>query len=121
LVDSTTAILDQETGQVVIPPLLVAVDGAALAVMPSEKSDGAPPAPGRYPVRAWVSVAGDKPSAETAAARVVALAAGSDGRGAGSAPAVLQTVSTVIRGAVWAVSPVLDAAAVVRTLNQAVP
>jgi hypothetical protein len=118
--DSRTADLDQETGQVVIPSPLVAVDSAALAVMPSEKSDGQPPDPGCYPVRAWVAVAGDEPSAETAAARVMSLAAGSDGLGTGSGRAVLQTALTVLRGAVWAVSPALDPAAIVRTLNQAV-
>jgi hypothetical protein len=123
LADSRTADIDQETGQVVIAPPLVAVDGEALAVTPSEKSDGPPPAPGHYPVRVWVAVAGDQPSGETAAARVVALAAGSDGleAGAGAGPAVLQTALTVLRGAAWAVSPALDAGAIVRTLNQAVP
>jgi hypothetical protein len=121
LADSRTADLDQETGQVVIPPPMVAVDGAALAVLPGETSDGLPPAPGRYTVRAWVSVAGDEPSAETAATRVVSLAAGSDSLGAGSGHAVLQTALTVFRGAVWAVSPTLEAAAIVRALNQAVP
>ncbi len=120
LADSRTADLDQETGQVVIPSPLVAIDGAALAVMPREKSDRPPPAPGRYPVRAWVAVAGDEPAAETAAAGVVSLTAGSDGLRAGSGRAVLQTAWTVLRGAVWAVSPTLDAATIVRTLNGAV-
>jgi Coenzyme PQQ synthesis protein D (PqqD) len=120
LADSRTADLDQETGQVVIPSPLVAIDRAALAVMASEKSDGQPPAPGRYPVRAWVAVAGDEPSAETAAARVVSLASGSDGLRAGSGRAVLQTARTVLREAVWAVSPTLDPATIIRTLNAAV-
>jgi hypothetical protein len=121
LADSRTADLDQETGQVVIPAPLVAVDGAALAVMPSEKSDGQPPAPGRYPVRAWVAVAGDEPAPETAAGRVMSLAARADRIGAESGRAVLQTALTVLGGAAWAVSPTLDAAAIVRTLKQAVP
>jgi hypothetical protein len=121
LADSRTADLDQETGHVVIPSPLVGVDGAALAVMPGEKSDGQPPAPGRYPVRAWVAVAGHEQSPETAAARVMSLAARSDGLGAGSRRAVLQTALTVLRRAVWAVSPTLDAATIARTLNQAVP
>jgi hypothetical protein len=121
LADSRTADLDQETGQLVITSPLVGVDGAALATMPREKSDGQPPAPGRYPARAWVAVAGDEPSAETAAARVMSLAAGSHGLGAGSGRAMLQTALTVLAGAAWAVSPTLDAAAIVRALNQAVP
>jgi hypothetical protein len=121
LADSRTADLDQETGQVVIPSPLVTVDGTALAVLPGEKSDGQPPTPGSYPVRAWVAVAGDEQSPETAAARVISMAAGSDGLGSGSGRAVLQTVMRVFRGAAWAVSPTLDAAAIVRTLNQAVP
>jgi hypothetical protein len=120
LADSRTADLDQETGQVVIPSPLVPVDGTTLALMPSDKSDGQPPAPGRYPVRAWVAVSGDEPSAETAAARVVSLAAGFDGLGAESGRAVLQTALTVLRGAAWVVSPTLEAAAIVSALNGAV-
>jgi hypothetical protein len=122
LADSRTADLDQETGQVVISSPVVAVDGAALALLPSEKSDGQPPAPGRYPVRAWVALAGsEEPSGETAAARMMSLASSSDSLGAGSGRALLQTSLRVLRGAAWAVSPTLDAATIVRTLDQAVP
>ncbi len=40
LADSRTADLDQETGQVVIPSPRVAINGAAVDAMPSDKSDG---------------------------------------------------------------------------------
>jgi hypothetical protein len=121
LADTVGADLDPESGDVIIPAPMVSVDAAALAELPADRSDGVPPAPGRYPVSVWVAVGGTGPMPETAAARVVALAAGSESLTPASAPTVLQATLAMLRRAIWAVSPTLDSSAIVRTLTQSVP
>ncbi len=121
LADTTNVDLDPTTGDVVIAPPSVPVNREALAQLESPGRDHPPPAPGTYPVRAWVVVPARDPAAGTAAARVADVAAGADGLSTGSARVVLEAIRRMLDRAVWAVSPALDAAAIARTVAEAVP
>jgi hypothetical protein len=120
LADTAIADLDPDSGEVVIAAPTVALDPAALAALASQASDGEPPAPGRYPVKVWVSVARTDRLLDSQAARVTAVAASSDSLGRTAASTVIEATRTMLRGASWAVSPSLDAGAIVRTLTAAV-
>lgn len=118
--DAVQVELDPE-GRVVIEPFALAVDATALAGLPAHRADGIQPAPGRYPVAAWVAVAGSDPMPETEAGRVALVMAGVAGLDAESAPSVVATTAAMLKGAVWAVSPSLDSNDLAATLARAVP
>jgi hypothetical protein len=120
VLDSPEADLDSE-GNVVISPLAVVLDAAALTRLPAHRADGTRPAPGRYPVAAWVAVAGDDPMPETTAGRVALAAAGIQDLDAESALSVFDTTAAMLRGAAWAVSPTIRPNDVVATLTSVVP
>lgn len=120
VLDAWEADLDPE-GNVVIAPLAVALDAAALARMPADPADGTRPAPGRYPVAAWVAVSGDDPVPQTMAGRVALAAAAMPDLEAESAPWVFDTTAAMLRGAVWAVSPTLSPKDLAAALAHALP
>jgi hypothetical protein len=92
-------------GHLVVPPLAVTLDKAALAKLPAGRFDGNRPAPGRYRVAVWVSVAEDIPLAEGMAARVARVAAGVPELDPASVSPALDTIAAFLEGATWAVSP----------------
>ena len=121
VLDGPAAPIDPASGQLVVAEPAVAIDAAALAQLARDRSDGPPPAPGRYPVAAWVAVAGDDPQPETLAGRVAIVLAGAEDLDSRSAAVLLQAAATMLRPAAWVVSAGGDAGAIVRTLIEAVP
>ncbi len=120
VLDAPEVDLDPE-GNVVIADSAVALDAAALARLPAHRSDETPPGPGRYPVAAWVAVAGEDPVPETMAGRVALVAAGMPDLDAESAPSAFETTSVMLSRAAWAVSPTLNANDLAATLARALP
>ncbi len=114
--DVPWADIDPQSGEVVVSGPAFVVDDTALSRLPADPLDGSPPAPGRYPVIAWVAVTGEEPSPDTSVGRVVTLAAGAADLDAQSAPAAIQAAVAALREAIWVVSPSLDAGEVARTL-----
>jgi hypothetical protein len=119
VLDTLEADLDSDA-QVVIAPLAVTLDADALAALPGKPADVSRPAPGRYPVLAWVDVADDEPMPETMAGRVTRVAAGAGSLDAASAPSVFETAAAMLRGATWAVSPTFEPNDITETLVRAV-
>lgn len=109
------------SGRVVVAPLAVSVDAAALAALAASRADGSRPAAGRYPVVAWVAVRGDEPMPETMAGRVALVTANAPGLDADSAPEAFEITAAMLRGARWVVSPSLTTNDLVAALTQAVP
>jgi hypothetical protein len=120
VLDAPEVDLDPE-GSVVVEPLAVALDAAALASLPAHRADGTRPSPGRYPVKAWVAVAGDDAMPETIAGRVTLAAAAIPDFEAESAPSAFQTIAAMLRNGAWAVSPTISSKDLAATLARAVP
>ena len=120
VLDAPEVDLDPE-GNLVIADSAVALDAAALARLPAHRSDETPPGPGRYPVAAWVAVAGEDPVPETMAGRVALVAAGMPDLDAESARSAFETTSVMLSRAAWAVSPTLSANDLAATLARALP
>jgi hypothetical protein len=108
-------------GRVVIAPLAVPLDTAALAHAPAHVGDGIRPSPGRYPVAAWVAVAGSVPIPQTMAGRVALVTAGVPSLDAESASKVVDTATTMLKRAAWAISPSINPNDLVATLTRVVP
>ncbi|MGH9115551.1 MAG: hypothetical protein ACRDWW_06930, partial [Acidimicrobiales bacterium] len=117
--DAPWAEIDASTGDAVIVEPAVELDAAALAALPGSASEGRAPAPGRYPVRTWLAVAGEGPQPGTAAGRVTAVASGAGGLDCDGAQAVLEATAAMLRSAEWVVSPKLEAAAIAEVLRGA--
>jgi hypothetical protein len=115
VLDAPSVELDTE-GRVVLAPLAVAMDTTALAHVPAHRTDGIRPSPGRYPVAAWVAVAGSEPIPQTMAGRVALVTSGVPSLDAESASAVVETATAMLKRAVWAISPSLDPGTLVATL-----
>jgi hypothetical protein len=119
----TPAVDLESDGHVLVAPLAVALDATALAGLPANRYEGARPAPGRYPVAAWIATAnfGVDPLPESRAGRVAHVAAGVRDVDTHSARSVFETVAAMLEAAVWAVSPTMAANDLVAALRQAVP
>jgi hypothetical protein len=115
VLDAPEVALNAE-GRVVVPPPAVALDVDALAALPAHRSDGTRPAPGVYPVAAWVAVAGSDPMPETLAGRIALVTAVVPSLDAESAPSVIERVDTMLEGASWVVSPTVDPKDLTETL-----
>jgi hypothetical protein len=120
VLDAPEVDLDPQ-GNVVIAPLAVSLDALAVARLPAHRADGSPPAPGRYPVAAWVALAGGDPMPETMAGRVALAAAGIPDLDAESARSVFETTAAMLRVAAWVVSPTLSPNDLAATLAAALP
>ncbi|HWG73747.1 MAG TPA: hypothetical protein VG184_06805 [Acidimicrobiales bacterium] len=118
LVDLPWAEIDPTSGHVIIAEPAVAVDTAALSRLPLRRGDGRPPAPGRYPVAAWVDLAGDGPEPSTLAARVAVVAAAAD-LDAATAATTIEAVAAMLDRAAWATSASLDAGALAQAVASA--
>jgi hypothetical protein len=112
--------LDSE-GHVLVAPLAVALDATALAGLPANRYEGTRPAPGRYPVAAWIAIPGVDPLPESSAGRVAHVAAGVREVDTRSARSIFETVAAMLQAAVWAVSPTMAANDLVAALRDAVP
>jgi hypothetical protein len=114
--------LDSE-GRVLVAPLAVALDATALAGLPASPYEGTRPAPGRYPVAAWIAIAALSvdPLPESSAGRVAHVAAGVRNVDSQSARSAFETVAAMLEAAVWAVSPTMAANDLAATLRHAVP
>ena len=119
LADVAWADIDPVSGDVIIDEPAVAVDTAALARLPRHRGDGRPPTPGRYPVAAWVDVAGEGPEPSTLAARVAVVAATAKDLDAASGPTAISAVAAMLANAVWATSATLDPGVLAHTVAAA--
>ncbi|MGH9054845.1 MAG: hypothetical protein ACRDYY_03085, partial [Acidimicrobiales bacterium] len=115
--DAPWAAIDASTGEAVIVEPAVEFDAAALAALPGSASEGGAPAPGRYPVRTWLAVAGEALQPGTPAGRVTAVASGAGGLACDGAQAVLEATAAMLRSAEWVVSPKLEVAAIAEVLR----
>jgi hypothetical protein len=97
-VDGPTVTVDPATGEIVVPRLAVAVDGAALDAMEGDPLDAPAPAPGRYRVAAWVSVGNEPGEGAGHAARAAEVAALGDGA---DPELILAAASRLTAGAAW--------------------
>jgi hypothetical protein len=120
VLDAPSVELDAE-GRVVIAPLAVALDSNALAHVPAHPGDGVRPSPGRYPVAVWVAARGADPIPQTMAGRVALVTSGVASLDAGSASAVVETATTMLKRAAWAISPSINPSDLVATLARVVP
>jgi hypothetical protein len=120
VLDTTEVDLDRD-GRVVIAPLAVGLDAAALALLPGDRNDGARAVPGRYPVAAWVDVAGSDAMPMTMAAGVARASAGVPDLDAGAAPSAIEAVTAMLRHADCVLSPTTSARDLAETLARAVP
>lgn len=116
LSDEPWARIDPRTGEVVIPPLEVDIDEAALAGLSADRLDGNDAPVGRYPVEAWIAPPKGRVDTSTTAGRLVGLAAESPDldRDPGF---VLDALSGLIRRVAWRVAPGFDAPAFSRLVN----
>lgn len=112
--------LDPE-GCVVIPSFAMPLDSTALAGLPASPFDGTRPVPGRYPVAAWVAVAGTDPMPESMAGRVAHVAAGVSLSDIQRARPVFETTAAMLQRAAWVVSPTVEANDFAAALSRAVP
>jgi hypothetical protein len=120
VLDSPEVELDRD-GHVVVESLAVALDASALASLPAHRADGIRPAPGRYPVRAWIALAGTAdPMPESLAGRVALVTSAIPSLDAESASSVVESTAVMLEGAAWAVSPSLDPNDLASTLAGAV-
>jgi hypothetical protein len=120
VLDAPEVELDRAGGVVIAPPS-VAPDATALAGLSAHRADGIRPAPGRYPVAAWVALAGTAdPMPESMAGRVALVTANVLSLDAESAPLVVESTAAMLGGAAWAVSPSLDSNDLAATLADAV-
>jgi len=116
LSDEPWARIDPRTGEVVIPPLEVDIDEAALAGLPADRLDGNDAPAGCYPVEAWIAPPQARVDTSTAAGRLVGLAADSPDldRDPGL---VLDALSGLIRRIAWRVATGFDAPAFSSLVN----
>jgi hypothetical protein len=119
VLDAPEVDLDRE-GNVVLPPLAVALDSTALARTPTNSYDGTRPAPGRYKAAAWLTVSGEDPTPKSTAGRVARIAAGIPSLDPDSAPSAFDAISAMLQGATWAVSPSVKANELMATLADVV-
>ena len=111
--------LDETTGEVIVRPISVPVDDAALAALPGDPRDNDPPAPGMYPLKVWVDIEEAGQPAGTRAARVARAAGDAITTQAGTTAATLRALSVALAGAAWESCPLFEPRAVMAALHRA--
>ena len=119
MLDATTADIDPSSGDLIVAPLPIEVDGEALSRLPGHRTDSRPVRPGRYPVVAWVDANRDGPEPPTSAAQVAVVAALAEELDGTTAPTVIEAVAAMLQDATWMSTTTIDAGDLEATVARA--